>query len=245
MRGESDDLPVTVAVIVVASGWFVLNGINAYPRDLSSLPLLVDPLYYVGSLFAHSGVSHFLMNVYFFIPAGIVLTYLTGNKEVLGVVVAAHLPAAFIGGIVGAGAIGISAAAYGLLAAMLVHSTWLAGRSYTGAVRVASTIGVFVVAGFALFISTGGAFSAYSAPVTGFVIGGAFESWRVIRGFGYEKPESEKIISDSFQTPSFRTRWENIANNKEEAEKLEEMYSGSKASRDDTRSGSGGRTRKK
>jgi len=237
-------LPLTVFAIALASGLLVTNGVTQYPPELSSLPPLLDPLYYVGTLFAHSNMSHFLTNMYFFVPAGLALTYLAGNRRVLAVVIAAHIPAAIIASYLGTGVVGATAAAYGILAAVLVRATWIGTESYDPSIRVASSVCVFALSGVALIFATGGDITVRFAPVIGFIAGGALETRYVLTRFAQEETDQSRVPADyAFRSPKFQTRWQNMAKDEEEAEKLEKMYSGKKASRDDTRSGSGGRQR--
>ncbi|MDZ7687180.1 MAG: rhomboid family intramembrane serine protease [Halobacteriales archaeon] len=237
-------LPLTVVVVAVASGLLISRGVTQYPPELSSLPPLLDPLYYVGTLFAHSSTSHFVTNMYFFVPAGLALTYLAGNRRVLAVIVTAHLPAAVVASYLGTGVVGTTAAAYGLLAAVLVRAAWKGTEIYDPSIRVASSVCVFAFAGVALLLATGGAITVQFAPILGFLAGGALETRYVLTKFAHEEPDKSGVPADyAFGSPGFQTRWQNMADDEEEAEKLEKMYSGNKASRDDTRSGSGGRRR--
>jgi len=242
------DLPVTVFVIAAIGGYFASRGFSTYPEGFSSFPYILDPLYYVVTLFAHSGLSHYLANMYFLVPAGILLTYLTSNKKVLYVVAVSHIPTVTLCATIGMEVIGAGAAAYGILAAVLVRTTWFCAEDYSGAVRVTSSVAVVAVAGvgLALLVLTSGASQiAYIIPVSGFILGGTFESLRIMYKFGYTKPEGSGVPDDVyFKTPNFRTRWQNMAENSEEAEKLEKKYSKREASPDDTYAGSRGRSRK-
>ena len=246
MRKSIGTVPFTVATVALVSWVLVTSGVNEYPGGFSSLPFLLDPLYYVGSLFVHSGMSHYVANMLFFVPAGLALTYLAGDKRVVAVVVAAHVPTAVVAVYIGegAGVVGATAAAYGLLAAVLVRSVWVGTEIYDPMVRVVSAVGVFAFAGLALLLATGGAITVQYAPVVGFVFGGALETRYVLTKFANRMPNQSNVPSDYvFEGPSFRTRWQNMADDEEEAKEMERRYSGTKASPDDTRSGSGGRRR--
>lgn len=243
------EFPVTVVVIAAIGGFFASRGFSTYPEGFSSFPYVLDPLYYVVTLFAHSGTSHYLMNMYFLVPAGVILTYLTNNKKVLYVVVVSHIPTVTLCATIGLEIVGAGAAAYGLLAAVLVRTTWFCAEGYSGIVRVGSSIAAVALAGAALVtlvVTAGGSQITYLIPVSGFLLGGTFESCRVLYAFGYEGYDS-RIIPDKerFNAPRFRSRWENMAKgDPEEAEKLEERYSNREAAPDDTYAGSRGRSRK-
>ena len=243
------NLPVTVGFIALVSGFFVRVGFDSYPEGLSTFPYILDPFFYFGTLFTHSGMSHYLSNMYFLVPAGILLTYLTSNRKVLYVVLVSHLPTAAVCATIDLTALGAGAAAYGILAAVLVRTTWFCAEDYSGALRVASSIAVVALAGaglVSLVMVSGAPQVAYIIPLSGFVLGGTFESLRVIYTFGYSEPEGSSIPDDIyFKAPIFRSRWENMADNPEEAKKIEERYSERDAAPDDTYAGSRGRSRKK
>lgn len=242
------NLPITIGFIALLSGFFVRIGFNSYPEGLSTFPYLLDPFFYFGTIFTHSGMSHYLANMYFLVPAGVLLTYLTSNRKVLYVVLVSHIPTAAFCATIGLTALGAGAAAYGVLAAVLVRTTWFCAEDYSGGVRVASSIAVVALAGtvlVSLVVVSGGSQISYIIPVSGFILGGTFESLRVIYNFGYSEPEDSPVPDDVyFKTPDFRSRWENMTGDPEEAEKLEERYAERDAAPDDTYAGSRGRTRK-
>jgi hypothetical protein len=106
-------------------------------------------------------------------------------------------------------------------------------------------VGVFVLAALALVVATGGALTAYIIPVSGFVLGGTYESWRVLHKFGHEEDDWSDVLDEvSFHTPRFKSRWENMAGgDQDEAERLEKRHSSIQATPDDTYAGSRGRGR--
>ena len=242
------NVPITVIFIAALGGVFAHLGYDTYPQGFSTFPYVLDPVYYVVTIFTHSGVSHYMANVYFLVPAGVLMTYLTSNREVFYVVIVSHLPTATLCATIGLTSLGAGAAAYGLLAALLVRATWFSAEEYSGSVRVASSVAVVAVAGVVLVtlvVVTGGSQVAYIIPVSGFVLGGTYESLRVIYAFGYSEPEESPVPDDVyFKAPEFRSRWENMTNNSEEAKKLEERYAERDAAPDDTYAGSRGRSRK-
>jgi len=243
------DIPITVVSVAAVGGFFALKGFESYPEGFSSFPYALDPLYYVVMVFTHSEPSQYLGNMYFLVPAGILLTYLTNNRKVLYVITVSHIPTVTLCATIGMDVVGAGAAAYGILAAVLVRTTWFCAEDYSGALRVASSIAVVALAGaglVSLVMVSGAPQVAYIIPLSGFVLGGTFESLRVIYTFGYSEPEGSSIPDDIyFKAPIFRSRWENMADNPEEAKKIEERYSERDAAPDDTYAGSRGRSRKK
>jgi hypothetical protein len=240
------DVPITVVSVAAVGGFFALKGFESYPEGFSSFPYALDPLYYVVMLFTHSEPSQYLGNMYFLVPAGILLTYLTNNRKVLYVITVSHIPTVTLCATIGMDVVGAGAAAYGILAAVLVRTTWFCAEEYSGAVRVGSSVAAVGLAGaalVALVATAGGSRIVYLIPVSGFLLGGTFESCRVLYAFGREEPDSS-ILPDGFNAPRFRSRWENMADDTEEAENLEEKYIKREAAPDDTYAGSRGRSRK-
>lgn len=173
-------IPITVAIVVGVSAWLVLEGITT-PR--LTYGGLINPLYYIELLFVHSGWEHFLMNMYFFVPAGVLLTYLTNNKKVFEVVAVAHVSSVIVTDFAFDQAMtGTTAAAYGLLAATAVRSTYIGSRRYSSSTQTAAPLGIFVVSAIGILmmgVASDGLLQ--NVPlIVGFVAGGALESLRVI-----------------------------------------------------------------
>jgi hypothetical protein len=235
--GWTENVPLVVAAVAAVSGWFALRGVHGYASGISGVPAYVDPVYYLGTLFAHSGLGHYVSVMYFFVPAGMFLTYLTRNKRVAYVVAVSHLPTAFVCSVLGLEVLGAGAAAYGLLAAVLVHTAWLSSEGYSVGVRVVSVVGVVVVTGLGLVAVTGADASAYAVPLSGFVLGGTYEATAVLGGLRGEKDTEEKEmpVGISDEPTHLGSPWEN-GNEDESSE-------GGTVTPDDTYAGSGGRTR--
>ncbi len=212
-------LPVTVIFVVVVSGLLVYRGVNVYTGF--GVPTVFDPLYYVASLLIHSGESHFLGSMYFFVPAGVVMTYLIGNRGVLEVILVAHIPVAFVAAVVGTPVIGVTASAYALVAAVLVHAAWLATEKSYEATRVVFTLSVFLLA--ALSLVTVAADSAYISPVLGFLIGGMFESVRVFWRYVSKEYERRLAVVEELRMPKFDSTWEGSDDGEEDEQHATEV----------------------
>lgn len=177
------DVPVVVGLVAVVSGWFVVEYGGYSGNELSGgLLALFDPTLYMITLFLHEGLSEYIGSMYFFVPAGIALTYMTNNRNVLGVVVVSHVAAVLLSGIsLGLVFAGTIASAYGLLAATMVRATKIGTEKYSEKTQQGGPIGVFFVAVFGLLmlVTTSSDGTHYMPILFGFILGGAFEASRV------------------------------------------------------------------
>ncbi len=188
------NVPVTVLVFAAIAWYLAANGI--YP-DQSEMGLasLVNPLYYIGSLFLHSDWAHFQSNMTFWIPFGIALTVLTDNKHVFLVAVLSHLLMAIVSAAMLRGGIGMSGAVSAVEAAALVRSTGYAMQNASMETLQAAIVGLFVpaAAGFLLImILAGNSPIGHFEHFTAFVFGGAIEAMYV---FGnHESEATERAV---------------------------------------------------
>lgn len=124
--------PSTVLILAGASGWLAVNCFYGVDDSALSVLMVLNPVYVVGSLLSHSNWSHYAGNMTIIVPVGVVLTWLTSNRHVLGAVLISQVPAVIVVGLtlrqLGVGA---SAAAYGLLAATLVRGTDVAAQRHS------------------------------------------------------------------------------------------------------------------
>jgi|GEM_PF-5112766 len=122
-------LPVTVLAIFCISLLATVaraRPVMAATDSLLAVPLNLLPLYTL-NMFMHGDLLHFLGNMFMFVCFGGALTVLTSNRHVLGVVLAAHVPASMwlhLGeGLV---VIGSSLALAGVIAATTVRAVAIA-----------------------------------------------------------------------------------------------------------------------
>jgi len=178
---SASNVPIVVGLIAAASGWLVLE-YGVYTADFSR-EVLVSPFYYVTTLFLHRGWAEYVASMYFFVPAGVSLTYMTSNKNVLAVVFGSHAFAALVSGFwMGLAVTGTAAAAYGLLSATMVRAARIYAEGFSSMTRMLAPAGLLVVATFGLLSVTESA--VYSPVLMGFVFGGSFEGTRAILGKG-------------------------------------------------------------
>lgn len=235
--GWTGKAPLVVAAVAAIGGWFALWGMNGYASGISGVPAYLDPLYYIGTLFAHSGLSHYVSVMYFFVPAGMLFTYLTNNRKVAYVVALSHLPTAAVCSVLGVGTLGAGAAAYGLLSAVLIRTAWLSSEGYSQRTRVVSLVGVFGLTGLGLISVTGAAAAVYVVPVSGFFLGGTYEVTRILRGLHKRVDTGDEKAGRHAETRRLGSPWEETGGEDESSD-------GGTVAPDDTYAGSGGRTRR-
>jgi hypothetical protein len=89
-----------VVGIAAVSGWVVVEYGGYAGANLAEGKLaLIDPTVYMVSLLLHESWSAYVGSMYFFLPAGVLLTYMTTNRSVLGVVVVSHVSAVLLTGL--------------------------------------------------------------------------------------------------------------------------------------------------
>ena len=170
------DVPIVVVLIAAVSGWMAYVGIT--PRTYTS-GALINPVQYTITLFTHEGWSQYVASMYFFVPGGIALTYITTNKNALGVIAASHICAVLsCGAWLDMAVFGTTAAAYGLLAATIVAAVHVYTDDYSEKVQVGVPIAVLIVSAFALAAVT--QTSEHAQVLMGFVFGGSFQGIQVI-----------------------------------------------------------------
>ncbi len=234
--GWAGNAPLVVAAVAGIGGWFALRGMNGYASGISGVPSYLDPVYYLGTLFAHSGLSHYVSVMYFFVPAGMLFTYLTNNRKVAYVVAVSHLPTAAVCSVLGVGTLGAGAAAYGLLAAVLVRTAWLSSKEYSRKARLVSLVGVFGLTGLGLIAVTGAAAAVYVVPVSGFFLGGTYEVTRILRVLHKRVDTGDEQAGRDAETTHLGSPWGEGGE--------DESSDGGTVAPDDTYAGSGGRTRR-
>ncbi|MDZ7687668.1 MAG: hypothetical protein U5J64_02915 [Halobacteriales archaeon] len=174
------NLPVVVAFIAVVSGWFALEGIG-YNRITP--PTLLNPVYYVELLFVHSSREYFLVSMYFFVPSGLAMTYLTSNRKVFVTVAVSHVSAVvFTELLSGQIVTGTSAVAYGLLSATAVHAAYIGSKRYSFSTQTAAPISIFIISGIGILLigTVSGGFFQNVPLIIGFAAGGSLECLTVI-----------------------------------------------------------------
>lgn len=164
-----------------------------------SLLALFDPTLYIMTLFLHESFSSYIGAMYFFIPAGVALTYMTNNRNVLGIAAVSHVSAVFVFAVsFEMNFMGTMAAAYGLLSATMVRATKFGTEKYSKKTQRAAPMGVLMVAtlGLLMLISTTTGGVQYIPILVAFVFGGSFEATRIyIRTKRAESDEDGDVYS--------------------------------------------------
>jgi membrane associated rhomboid family serine protease len=114
-------LPIVVGAFAAFS-WLLLEW-GVEPLGVAGLSPAYDPLSILSGMVLHSGPDHYWGNMRLLVPLGIVLTLLSNNRHVLGLILVSHVPAAMVYGFVAGPIVGSSGVAFGIAAAALVRST--------------------------------------------------------------------------------------------------------------------------
>ena len=130
-----DYLPVTVLTVFVVAGGFTLAGIQlvripAFGVWGPLVSLVNFATAHVLSLFIHGSLSHYLGNMVLFLLFGGVLTVLSSDEHVLGIVLASHVPVSILFPILySAYGVGTSLAVAGMIPATAVRAVaFVTGR---------------------------------------------------------------------------------------------------------------------
>jgi membrane associated rhomboid family serine protease len=173
-------VPVTVGAVAVLGWMLVTNGVQY--TDLFTYGRF-DPFRYLARMLFHTDFEHFLGNLRLWVAFGVVFTFLTNNRHVLGVVVVAEFLATVVGTGVG---VGLSGAVLAVAGALLVQATAMAVGDVPTGTLLAAFIGAFVpvaVAFLSLAVFVGGAGNVdHFAHFYGLMFGGATEAVVVLAG---------------------------------------------------------------
>lgn len=189
---------VPIAALLVAGlAWlYVESGVDGGDVPLS-ITTFLNPVWYVESMLIHEDFAHFRGNMLLFIPFAVVLTLLTNNRHVLGVIVVSHVLAAvvWVATTLSPG-IGTSGATFGVVAATLVRSSSYAlenaSRESLQAI-VAGLLAPFLAGLFVITLVAGQSHVAHFAHFLAFLFGGAMEAMYVFSG--HEEGSNERTLS--------------------------------------------------
>jgi membrane associated rhomboid family serine protease len=170
-------LPITVGVFAVVSWALVVSDVSQF--QLGFVPSRRDPVEMMSSMLFHEGMGHYRGNMlYAFVPFGVVLTLLTGNRHVLGVILVSHGVPALGLGLIGWLGVGSSIAAFGILSATLVRSVGLGMQNESDATFQMTALGLlapFVSTLFVLVLFNVPAGINHTAHFLGFLCGAGYE----------------------------------------------------------------------
>ena len=177
-RRRSPTLEAAAAAIGLSTVGFVGGVIGVGPATFAlALPLAAQPWTVVTSVYAHASVSHLVLNLLAFLLAGVVIegrtTRLRFHAFVLVTGMLSGLSTVLLGTFLGR-----SVAVIGLSGAVLALVGYLLGGNLltdvvVGRLSVSRRTWIPVVLGLALLVAvaTGGPNVAYTAHVTGFLLG--------------------------------------------------------------------------
>lgn len=150
-------LPLTVLFVVGVGAYFQQAGIRFTDINGSGLEtaLIVDPTYYATALFIHRNWAHFTETMVLVVPFGIVLTWLTSNRHVLGLAIATTVGSNAVSICTNEALYGASSLAMAMVAATLIWATgYLMSSASYGALQSA-VMGVFISGVLGLLILFG------------------------------------------------------------------------------------------
>lgn len=191
-------VPFTVLGFAVLTYYFAVSGAGYERAGRIGLEVVFNPLLYVGGLFFHVDMGHYWGNMTLLVPVGVLLTWLTSNRHVAGVMLVSHLLARIVHvgialsiGIITVG-VGSSLAVFGVLAAALVRSIGVAfadldSRVMQGVVYLA--LGIALLALFLLAVAAGSTVVDHLGHALGFLFGGAVEAIYVFERYGKDEEE--------------------------------------------------------
>ena len=172
--------PVVVGLFVVIQWYITTNGIAFY--DVFGRASW-NPFLYIANMFFHAGGwSHYAGNMRLWIPFGILLTWFTSNKHVLGFAFAVNLMTTLIALFIEGLGLGMSHVVFGVIAATLVRSVGLGlqnGSMELLQIGVTVPLAFGVVGFFIVMVFAGPRWIADLYHLLGFVFGGAIEAMYV------------------------------------------------------------------
>jgi len=119
---------VTVLVVAGVAHWFAMNGVYPDMSQNPSILIIIDPVYYAGSLFLHAYWSQYWSNIVV-VPLVIVFTWATSNRHVLAVIVITAFLKTFSTILtVAEGGFGVSGVVYAVFGAVLFHGVHIASK---------------------------------------------------------------------------------------------------------------------
>lgn len=187
-------VPVTVLGFAAVSGYLAANGVGFWDVFVTDgLATMLNPFVYTVNMLFHVNWEHYAANMRLWIPFGVVLTWLTSDKHVFGLVVTENLLTSVLDMAtkltVG---VGMSSATLAVVAATLVRSTGYAMQNASKESLRTAITGLLVPALGGLFlvmVVAGPSRIDHFAHFLGFLFGGAIEAMYV---FGDHEPTTNE-----------------------------------------------------
>ncbi|MDY6779393.1 MAG: rhomboid family intramembrane serine protease, partial [Halobacteria archaeon] len=193
------NVPFGVLGFAVLTYVFVKNGIGYYVSPDVGMGAVLNPLLYTLGIFFHAEMAHYWGNMLILVPLGVLLTWFTNNRHVLGVMFISHLLATltrvaiyFSVGTISIG-VGSSLAVFGVIAATLVRTTGIGLRNTPDGVlrgTVYVLLGLSLLALLLVPVVVGNTVVDHLGHALGFMFGGAIESLYVFREYSDESQEA-------------------------------------------------------
>nr|WP_255455277.1 rhomboid family intramembrane serine protease [Natrialba sp. INN-245] len=137
-------------------------------------------------MFLHLDWSHFRTNMLLWMPFAILLTWMTSNRHVLGLVVGTNVLTSLVLAIGGMAVWGLSGAVFAVVAATLVRATGYAMRGVSRDTLIAALVGVLFPTTFALLaimvLAGRQTHISHVGHLLGFAFAGVIETVFVVAG---------------------------------------------------------------
>jgi membrane associated rhomboid family serine protease len=196
---EPSNVPAVVAGVALVCWVLASNGV--YVDRSAGAGVVFNPISYLTSMFLHFHWAHFVSNVRWWLPIGVVFTLLTSNRHVLLVAVAAHLSTQIVSSGLLRFVSGLSVVVFAVLTATLVRSIGVAFQNHSMETlqNALAVLLIPVLAGvFLIVIVVGPSWVGHLEHFFGALFGAAVESMYVLR-------DHESAAADQ-PVPERRTR---------------------------------------
>lgn len=173
-------VPVTVVAFAAVSGLISAEGVEFTDFFALNGAIVFNPATYtINMLFHAGGWSHYTGNMWLWVPFGVLLTWLTSNRHVLGLAVVVNALTVVVAIWIEGVGLGLSHVVLGVAAATLVRATGIAlQNASTEALQVVVTILLVPTLGglFLVMALAGARWVADLYHLLGFLFGWAIEA---------------------------------------------------------------------
>lgn len=189
LRTGLQKAPFTILAIAIVGYLLASDGVRFHDVFGPHAGLFVPSSYTVNALF-HSDWGHYWSNVRLLVPFGVVLTLLTSDRHVLGLVAFAHVVSSLLYAVGGGLAVGASGVVFAVFAGLVVRTTGDAMQNQPTKTLLAIEAGLllpFTVVLYGLVIAVDFGQIAHMGHFMAFCWGALYELAFV--GIGHERGE--------------------------------------------------------
>ncbi|WP_172824866.1 rhomboid family intramembrane serine protease [Halorientalis sp. IM1011] len=176
--------PFTIFLIAGVGWLLVTNGVRI--EDVfGPSPSPFNPIFHLSNQFFHASLDHYRGNMLVLVPLGVVLTLLTSDKHVLGVVVGADALASFVYHLGSGPVVGSSGIAFAIIGVLIVRTVGDAMQNASVEWLLTIMVGLFLPFFLVLFVvavALHGTWVAHFGHLLSFAFGGMLEAAFVLVG---------------------------------------------------------------